>query len=64
MTPTNTGHATCDACGASYDYAPDSPLHVCETGAQMVECLRTIVAVGEKIEASAREISALLKTPQ
>ena len=26
----NTGFAVCEDCGDSYDYAPDSPPHVCE----------------------------------
>jgi hypothetical protein len=25
----NTGFRTCDCCGSSYDYAPDSPPHIC-----------------------------------
>ncbi len=27
--PINTGFATCDGCGETYDYAPDAPSHVC-----------------------------------
>lgn len=26
----NTGFARCGGCGETYDYAPDSPPHVCE----------------------------------
>lgn len=47
----NTGHLTCDSCGADYDYAPDSPPHFCDPDArtsnriaELENALRRVVA--------------------
>ena len=37
MKTANTGFLECDVCGEKYDYAPDSPAHVCRAPVAKVD---------------------------
>lgn len=38
-----TGFRTCDCCGETYDYAPDSPSHVCAATPHLLEVEREMI---------------------
>ncbi len=41
--PLNTGTLTCDECHQRFDYAPDSPAHVCEKSPAEKKLARIII---------------------